>query len=144
MLVLALLVVAIYFFVRGLYWLASILMPVLLIATLIINYRVVWDYIKMLTQTVRRDPFMGILFIVMTFLLSPFVVLFLFSKALLHRKADAVIREQQAADVRNNGEYIDFVEITKKDTEPPIELPPIRERETLRPKDENKYDDFFN
>lgn len=140
-----------YFMLRGLYWLASMLMPVLLIATLIINYKVVLDFGKMLVEAVRREPIMGVLGIIMTLVLLPLVVLFLFAKALFQRKAEKFIKEQQTQYENKNGKYVEYEEVVvpKKQAEKAvfIELPPIKEKEAKpihrTPPPKNQYDDFF-
>ncbi|HHB78251.1 MAG TPA: hypothetical protein ENK85_03335 [Saprospiraceae bacterium] len=65
-------------FTKFLYW-AS---PVLIIATLVIRYQVVVNYMKQLAGLLKSMPLLGVGAILLTFLLYPFVALHLFLKAL--------------------------------------------------------------
>jgi Na+-transporting methylmalonyl-CoA/oxaloacetate decarboxylase gamma subunit len=60
--------------------------PVLLIITLLINYRVVTDYISNLWTRMVQNPVAGVFNIVLSVLGAPVVILFLFGKALLFRQ----------------------------------------------------------
>lgn len=65
-------------FTKFLYW-AS---PILIIAALIIRRKVVINYVKQLINLVKKMPGLGIVAILLTFFLYPFVSLHLFLKAL--------------------------------------------------------------
>lgn len=56
--------------------------PFILIAALIINYRVVWGYAKWLVATVKRNPVFGIVAILFTIIGFPLVSIFLLLRAL--------------------------------------------------------------
>ncbi len=142
--ILGIILLVFYLLVKGLFTIASWLMPFLLIATLIINYKVVLDYITFLGQLLKNNPIMGVLGILMTFMLSPFVVAFLFAKALLYRKADQYFRKAEEAKTQRDGEYVDFEEIVEKEIPSRrIELPPLREKEPQKKSNSNDYDELF-
>lgn len=133
--------VAIYFVLKGVTWLLSWAMPVLLVLTLIINYRVVLNYIKMLGRLLKNNTLWGIGAVILTFLFSPFVVAFLFAKALLNRKVEKMMHQAEAAQEERDGEYISFEDISIPDEKQSlIELPPLREKHK---RDNNDYEDLF-
>jgi len=78
-------------FTKFLYW-AS---PALIIAALVIRYKVVVNYVKQLGNLVQKMPMLGIGAILLTFLLYPFVALHLFFKA-LRKPIPAQERTQQS------------------------------------------------
>jgi hypothetical protein len=126
-----------------LYWIA----PVLLIATLIINYKVVGDYILDLTKTFKRDILWGIAKTAFTILCYPLVIGWLFVKALFLQRVDKVKQEIESQMKENyNSQYIDYEEISSEDVEnnetnkkTTIELPKPKEHERNNP-----YDNLFD
>ncbi len=127
---------------RFVFRLLYFLSPFLLIATAIIDYKVITGYISWLVNLTRRSTGLGIAAIVMSVLGFPIVTAGLFGKALFNRQ---VRKMQQAAhdkEVRAEiGEYVDFEEVKK---EPPMRLPEIEKKEEpRRPQQNNEYDQFF-
>jgi predicted membrane protein len=141
--VLALLFFLVKGFITILYWVA----PVLLIATLIINYKVVGDYMVDLTKTFQRDILWGIVKTAFTILCYPLVIGWLFVKAIFMRNINKMKKEfDNQMNVNTNTQYIDYEEINPEDdkknktnNEPPIELPKPKERERKNP-----YDNLFD
>ncbi len=78
--------VALFFVAQGIFRLLSYISPFLLIATLIINYRVVVDYGRWLVELFQRNPLGGLLGAIFTIIGFPVVSAYLFGKALLMRK----------------------------------------------------------
>lgn len=105
LLIFAAILVAMYYLFRMFYWLAALAMPVLLIATLIINYRVITNFFKMIWALLKSRPILGMVAVVFTALLMPLVVVILFVQALFLRK---VAKAQQKADVRRHGEWANY------------------------------------
>jgi predicted membrane protein len=142
-----------YFFIGGLFKLLYLAAPVLLIATLIINYRIVAEYAIDVFESFRTDILWGIVKVAFTVLCYPFVIGWLFAKSLIYRKVDKIkqqFEEQVKAANPNMGtktatEFADFEELSSetldknKKQEPPIvlELPKIKE------KSKDDYDQFF-
>lgn len=73
--------IALYYIAKGVFWVLTWVSPVLLIATLVIDHRVVLDYLKMLWNMIIRNPIMGILSAALSILGFPVVMLFLFGRA---------------------------------------------------------------
>lgn len=73
--------IALYYIAKGVFWVLTWVSPVLLIATLVIDYQVVLDYLKMLWNMILRTPIMGILAAALSVFGFPVVILFLFGRA---------------------------------------------------------------
>ncbi len=110
LIVLAVILVVMFYLFRWFYWLAALAMPVLIIATLLINYRVVTGFGVTLWKMLRHNPVVGIAAVLFSVLLLPLVVVYLFVKALLIRKVN-IARKQ--AEIRTHGEWIDYEEVTE-------------------------------
>ena len=151
--------VLMYLFVGGLFKLLYWVAPVLLIATLVINYRIVADYAIDVFETFRTDILWGVVKVAFTILCYPFVIGWLFAKSLIYRKVDKMKQDFDAqinAANTNFGakpsvsadfaDFADFEELSsemldknkaKKQEPIIIELP--------KPKDKQQddYDQFF-
>jgi Trk-type K+ transport system membrane component len=143
-----------YFFIGGVFKLLYLVAPLLLIATLIINYRIVAEYAIDVFETFRTDVLWGAVKVAFTVVCYPLVIGWLFAKSLIYRKVDK-IKQQFEEQVKtanpnlgsNTGttEFADFEELSSemlnksKKQEPPIiiELPKLKEK----PRDD--YDQFF-
>jgi hypothetical protein len=143
-----------YFFIGGVFKLLYLVAPILLIATLIINYRIVAEYAIDVFETFRTDILWGAVKVAFTVLCYPLVIGWLFAKSLIYRKVDKIkqqFEEQVNAVNPNSGskgtttEFADFEELssemlnkTKKE-EPPIvlQIPKIKDKPT------DDYDQFF-
>lgn len=110
------------FVFRILYFLA----PFMLIATLIINYRVVTGYLQWVLALVKRNPVMGIGAGILTVLGFPIVSAFLLVKAIMLKKVD---QAQEKARIRREGELIDYEEVDSEELVPPIQYEEKRRRE---------------
>lgn len=152
LLILALVFVALFMLARFVFRILAFLSPALLIAALILDYKVVLGYGKWLLSLIRSNPLAGIAAIVLTIFGFPLVAAFLAGKALLSRNVKKA-REEQQKGIR--GEYIDFEEV---DEEPTLQLPelsPVKpEKEPAPPKEESqpkkkdkgedeRYDELF-
>jgi predicted membrane protein len=143
-----------YFFIGGVFKLLYLAAPLLLIATLIINYRIVADYAIDVFETFRTDILWGAVKVAFTVLCYPLVIGWLFAKSLIYRKVDKIkqqFEEQVKAanpNLESKGtttEFADFEELSSemlnksKKEEPPIvlQIPKIKEKPT------DDYDQFF-
>jgi hypothetical protein len=121
------------FIFKILWWVA----PALLIITLIIDYKVVTNYLKWVGSSFRRNWVFGILLGLLTVLGFPLVSAFLFGKALFKRK---IKKAREDYEAQTKGTLIDYEEV---DSEPHINIelppsPPPREKEK-----DSRYDDLF-
>ena len=131
--------VMLYFLAKGLFWILSLVAPILLIATLIIDHKVILDYGKFIFKLLKDNPLVGILGVLLTVVGFPVVSGFLFFKALARRtinsKLEAIKKERQ-------GEYAEYEEIVE-DVEF-LELPQVEKVERNPSSNKgNEYEDFF-
>ncbi len=107
-----------FYFIKGLFFLLRWVAPVLFILTLLINYRVVLDYGKWLYNLLLERPLSGLLYILLTFVGFPFVVGFLFFKALgvrYMKKVGQQIKEEREG-IWTDYEVVDTNEVSDSDS----------------------------
>ena len=151
LLIVVLFVVALFMLARFVFTILSWLAPIMIIAALILDYKVVLGYGKWLIDLVKSNALMGIGAIILTVLGFPVVAAFLAGKALLKRN----LRKAREEDTgKLEGEYIDFEELEEK----PLKLPeldrmkqqPSEERTSVESskktpgKSANEYDSLFD
>ena len=136
---LVLLLVALFYLARFVFTILYYLSPLLIIAALIVNYKVVLGYVQGLIKLVRRNPLGGIGAIVLSILAFPLVAVFLLGKALVKKRIEEVQSEARRA---REGEYADFEELEIEDEIEIEELPPKAEPQREK-RASNQYDDFF-
>lgn len=132
-----------YFLFKGIFLILSYAAPVLLMATLIMDYTVVTDFIKFLAKLVKDNPLFGIVAIIVSLVAFPFTAGFLFFKMMMRRaikKAQQPRPETQATgepvnDVDDEG-FADYEEIETLEL-PDIEAPKSKGRD-------NDYDQMFD
>lgn len=129
-----------YYVVKGLLSILAILSPILLIATLVIDREVVWDYGRFVGRLLKDNVLMGLVAVVLTIVGYPVVSGFLFAKAMLRRtfrKAATNAQEQR------DGQLVDYEEIV--DSEDFLELPPEPvKRSRQGGTSENDYEQLFD
>lgn len=104
--------VVFYYAFKAFAWLAGLLMPIIIIATLIIDYKVVIDYFKWLGKLVKDNPVIGIVAIILSFLGSAFVSVFLLSKAIFKKKMKQITEQRFPNQQQTQeGEFVDFEEV---------------------------------
>ena len=146
---LVLAVMAIIFIAKSIFTILSWLMPVLFIATLIIDHKVVINYGKWIGGLLKNNLPYGIGAVLFTFFASPVVAVYLFGKAMLKRqvrKMQTTVEEKQRGKTTDYEEVIeeDDFEFELKEEEEiiPLEIPKTTRR--IRQEDKNSYDDLFN
>ena len=77
--------IVVFFLFKGLFWILSLVAPVLLIITLILDYTVVTDFGKFLIKSLKDNPLFGIMAIVLSLAAYPFTTGFLFFRAMMKR-----------------------------------------------------------
>lgn len=128
-------------FVTLLYWVA----PILLIITLLIRYRVVADYAVSLFETFQTDILMGILKVAFTIFCYPFVIGWLFMKAIFYRKMDQVKQTMDSQIYQQPTEqYTDYEEVSTETMPNESEKPQLWELPKPKEKEKNNpYNDLF-
>ena len=148
--------VGMYFLIGGVFKLLYLIAPVLLIATLIINYRIVADYAIGVFETFRTDILWGVVKVIFTVLCYPMVIGWLFAKSLIYRKVDKMKENfdaQMNAANQNLGakpaastDFADFEELSSEmlnKNAPKKEEPIIIELPKPKEKRQDDYDQFF-
>lgn len=116
--------------------------PVLFIATLIINYRLVTDYFSGLVGSFRRHWPSGLFRLALTLLAFPIVIAWLFFKALLFKKmaqrtADSAYRP---AGYSPESEQVDYEELETR----PLDAPEKLQADKQPRQEDNRYDQLFD
>lgn len=127
-----------YFILKGFYTFASWIMPIVVIATLFIDYKVYPNYFKMLGQRLKNDTFNGALWIGGSILMSPFVALYLFFQSLFNKKINNLKQEMD----KKKGEFVNYEEV-ESTTIRLEEFTKKAEQATKGNNTNGKFDDFF-
>ncbi len=124
------LIFALFFVVRGIFKLLYFIAPVLLIATLIVDYKVVISYLKQLAGLWKRNALWGLGATAFTFFLYPIVFAVLLFRALGGRGKARFFESAES----NRDEYTDYEIIDEElDLE---DLDKVKQKE-------KRYDDYF-
>lgn len=129
--------VALYFIIKYTLVALTVVAPLMLIATFIIDRSVIFNYVKWIGSTLKTKPLLGIAAILFTIFGYTLVFPFLFAKALLKKKfKDA----HQRYESERQGELIDFEELESKPNkgEKPLELPQLKKQSGS-----SEYDQLF-
>jgi hypothetical protein len=87
----------------------------LLIATAIIDYKVLVGYVHWIVNLIKRNALLGIILAVLSLIAYPVTVSLLFGRALLQRTLRNAIKENEKQTAQKQlGEYVDFEEIEIK------------------------------
>jgi hypothetical protein len=113
------------------------LSPVLLVATLIIDHKVVVNYVKWVVKLVKRNLLAGLAIILVSVLGFPVLTAFLLSKALFKKKVKSAT---EAWERETKGEFIEFEELDSE----PLELPKVKEKEPQPRKKDTDYENLFD
>lgn len=129
---------ALFWIARGIFTILTYVAPILLLATLIINYKIVVNYGKWLWKQLQNNPIMGVIAILLTIIGFPVVSFLLFGKALLERKVKQVEEEVR---MERDGNFADYEIIDEE----PLELPQRpREKVEVRQKPTDDYERLFD
>ncbi|MCB0641214.1 MAG: hypothetical protein KDC44_06220 [Phaeodactylibacter sp.] len=139
---LVLIFVAVFFIARGIFNLLAWLSPVLLIATAILDYKVIVNYVKWLVDLVKKNTPLGIGAILLSLIGYPVLFGFLFGRAFLNYR---VRQARKSVENEREGEYVDFEELeTKKLELPPLEPKKPKPEPEPQPQKRSDYEDLFN
>ncbi len=145
MIFLVLFFVGLYFIAKSIFWILSIIGPILLIATAIIDYKVLTGYLGWIGSLFKRNPLYGVGMSLFTIVGYPVVAAFLFVKALVKRKVN---QYQEQITNEREGEYVEYEEVEEDfPEEKPFDLniPPKLELPRKEPRKESTdYDQLFD
>ena len=129
--------IALFWLAKGIFTILAWLAPILLIATLIIDYQTILGYGKWLLYQLKTNLLAGVLLSLLTVIGFPLVSFFLFGKALLKRKLKKL---ETAYNADLKGQYTEY-EIVDEDPIEQLELPPLQRRKESAT---DEYDRLFD
>ena len=121
-----------FFIARGIFTLLSWLAPVMIILTVIIDYRVVVGYFKWLWRLIHEEFLLGLGAAAVTIIGYPVVAGYLLFRA-WHTSQNKKGRNDNSGEKGRIGEYISFEEVDDRK----------RSRRSSSDDDYNEYDHFF-
>lgn len=119
-------------FIMRILWLLT---PLLIIAVLIMDYKVVWNYIQWLGAVTKRNTLGGVVLILLSLLGLPLVSVFLLGKILLRRQLKSMEEESRN---RREGQLIDYEEIESE----PLDLDQLEQETKAKRASERRKDDY--
>ncbi|NNE28698.1 MAG: hypothetical protein HKN16_03635 [Saprospiraceae bacterium] len=129
-----LVLVGLFFLVKGFFTLLGFLTPALLIGAAILNWRVFPDYAKWVWNQLKTNLPVGVISIVLSAIFFPVLAGFLCFKAYMRYKSNKTFSDLEQD--REN-EFIDYEEVDVEHSEP-FELPPLE-----KTKESTEYDGLF-
>lgn len=141
--------VFLFFVVTSFVKLLYLVAPVLLIATLLINYRIVADYVTGVFDTFRTDVLFGVVKVLFSVFCYPFVIGWLFAKAMFYRKVNTLKKdmEQQMgtmSNTTNDTQYAEYEELSSDlDINTKPEKPIILDLPKPKDKTRDDFDQLF-
>lgn len=139
-LILVLLFVGLFFVAKSIFTILSWVAPVMLIATLIIDHKVVVGYGKWIFNLLKENFLMGAGAVLLTIFGFPVIAGFLLAKALLYRKVNKM---KEAYETQSQGEFVEYEEV-EEIKEKPLELPRLEKEEQPRAQSNNEYEQLFD
>ncbi len=112
-----------FFSISGIYMLLSRVAPFLLVATALINFGVIRDYVMMVVDKLRNNLGIGLLYLIGSLVFYPAVAGFLFYRALSGGSKKKRNRENEKKRAEK-GEYIPYEEV--KDDDAPLDFEEMR------------------
>ncbi|WP_353481079.1 hypothetical protein [Haliscomenobacter sp.] len=100
--------VGLFMLARFVFTLMYYLSPIMLIAALIIDYRVVLDYLKWVRNTFRRDNISGVLIGIVSIIGFPILSAYFLANALLKKQVKKV---KTAYERQRDGDLVEYEEL---------------------------------
>jgi len=130
-----LVMLGLFFIARFIFTILMYLSPVMLVAALILDYKVVTGYGQWIYGLLKKNPIMGVGSILLTVIGFPVVSLFLLGKALFRKR---VRDAQEEATRQREGRYIEYEEVDSE----PLELPRLEKEEQQKEEKKDKGQDY--
>lgn len=140
LLILTIFFAALFFLAKGVFWLLNWVFPVLILITLIVDYKVIVDFFKFVWKLLQENTIMGILAVLLIAFGYPIVAGYLCLKAISRRSIQKVMQEAE----KSQNTYTEYEEVVEDDSF--LELPPLQKtsKENIQKQaNPNEYDDMF-
>jgi hypothetical protein len=138
LLILTLVFTMLFFVAKGVFWILNFIALPLIIITLILDHKVVLDYLNFIFKLLKENTLIGIIALLVTFFGYPFVSGYLFMKAMGKRQ----IKKMMDHVEKERNTFTDYHEV--KDDDDFLHLPPLKEKKPQSQSRNNEYDDMFN
>lgn len=125
---------ALYWLAKGVFTILTWAFPIVVIATAVINYRVLLGYGRWVIDNFKRSPVIGIVIAVLTVMAYPFVGLFLLYRAISSKSKP----EESTHGESVQGDYIKY-----EDVEQGEDFLDLSDIEKSAPEIKNRYDELF-
>lgn len=134
--VLGLGLIFLFFIARSIFTLLSYIAPFLLILSLIINYKVVLNYLKSIWTNLNNNFLFGILMVLFTVIGFPIVSAYLLFKSIIYRRVDLLEKESR----KRNETFTDYEDISNES-----DFMELKEIDELKKSDseKNEYENLF-
>ena len=134
--ILILIFTGLYFLFKGIFWLFTVLAPILFVLTIILNFKVVLNFIDFVIARFKTNILVGILFVILTIIFYPLVTGVLFFRAFgswyLNYKMKKIEKER----------YVEYEDVEDPSSDDFLELPNYTD-EKPDSKPTNDYDHLF-
>ena len=114
-LILAIFAIGLFNLASFLFWVFRVIAPILIIATVIMDHKVILNYGKWVIEVFRKNPIGGIALGIGTAVFYPLVAAFLFGKVLIRKQLKDAKKQKE-------DEFVNFEEMDSK----PLEFPELR------------------
>lgn len=104
--------IAMYYIIRGFFFVIYWAAPLLVLGVLILDYKLLVNHFKKLFKRIKTEPAGGVLWLIINILALPLVSLWLLIVALFNRKVKKAENQMRR---QREGEYVDYVEIKDND-----------------------------
>ncbi len=125
---------ALYWLAKGVFTILTWAFPIMLIATAVINYRVLLGYGRWVVDNFKRSPIIGIVIAILTVMAYPFVGLFLLYRAISSKSKPEEPNPKEAVA----GDYIKYEKVEQEE-----DFLDLSDIEKSKPEIKNRYDELF-
>lgn len=137
-----------FYSAKFIYGILSAIAPLLIIATIFINFGVIKDYINMVLAKLKDNIGIGLIYAIGSFVLFPLLAGFLFYKAISEDKTEKKMRKEFRK--KNKGKQDDYIPFEEVEDDAPLDFEKMRQErksfeEIMQEKEMlNNNSDFHN
>lgn len=127
-----------YFLARGIFWILTVVAPVLLILAAIFDVKVIVNFVKWVGRLYKKDILMGLGVTLLSVIGYPVLFAILFGRAVFSKK---VKDARKAYENQQQGEFVEYEEVEEPK---PLVLKPRPTKEKQQPPRDSDYDQMFD